>query len=183
MRGHVLMRFCCCSCVIFRSQLVLQIHPDKNPAAGAKHAFEAVKTAHNVLSSSSSRYDYVRAYVAFTETLAMRDASFCPRAAGVGSGTLEDTLAQGKALQSLKAKQVSSFAAKLQAQAEAKLAAARAGEAARARKDELRRHEDLKRRIVHSDSDDSDSDDGRHLSVAEKIRLAKGKQKKKIRAL
>jgi hypothetical protein len=36
-------------------QLVLVLHPDKNPAPGAKAAFEAVKAAHTVLAGDGSR--------------------------------------------------------------------------------------------------------------------------------
>ena len=164
---------------------MLLIHPDKNPCVGAKSAFEAVKAAHSVLSSDSSRYDYIRSYVAFRQSLARRDAAFMPSAAGVGSVTLEDTLAQGKAMASIKAKQASSFAARLQAQAGAKMQAARAGEFARNKREEQARHDELKRKIVQSDDSDSDGGGGggRHLSIADKIRMAKGKQQKKIRML
>jgi len=180
-------------------RLVLVLHPDKNPTPGADTAFEAVKSAHSTLSAPGSRYDYVRAYVAFRAALARRDAAFVPAARGVGSATLEDTLKQGAVLTALKAQQAAAVQKKLQEQTAAKISAARAGDAAKARAEQQDRNEALKRKIVGGKpvaakaaaaaakerKDDgsgsgSDSDD-EGISVAEKIRRAKanGRQTKK----
>jgi curved DNA-binding protein CbpA len=179
----------CTRCARFRAlslQLVLLIHPDKNPARGAKDCFEAVKSAHLTLVSSSGRYDYLRLYAAFLRSVDMRRVDYLPPS--LTNTSLELTLQQGRALALQREAQREEVAARMQRQAEGTLDRARAGEALKYKKEAVARQEDIKRKITQADaggerSDESDDSDADGMTVAEKIRAAKQKQRKKVKML
>jgi curved DNA-binding protein CbpA len=162
-------------------RLVLLVHPDKCHVDGAKGAFEAVKAANTVLAADSSRFDYLKSYIAFRRALALRSEDYLPPSTTAAS--LDETLAAGRQMAEAKKKQANSLAARLLAQSEARRQAVLHGQEARRKEEERRRSEELKRKVMGGDSEKSSgSDSDEEMSVAEKIRRAK-QTKKKIRLL